>query len=755
MASNTSHSYLKLLILGIIFFQSYELFGQFPAFNREYRILKKADELYQNKEYSKAISKYKEYTSKYEDSSDIWYKIADSFKELNQPERATLYYNRIIKLDEKANPIVHLSLGQVYMMQSKYEEAREQFLKYNELLEYNDQLAMRYISSIENIDKYFQDSSYFEQQNLPLNSAAADFGASSIDQSFYFLSNRSKNDEYDEAYTSDLFVADINTDTTLESPQKLSGPANTRFGEIGYTIVPGTNEIFICRYEPGKQDDYSLGYSLYKAFIGANNEISKPTKFELEEFKYAIAYPGLSEDGKFMIFASDAPGGFGGWDLYKADYSSSGFSNIRNLGDKVNSAGDELYPFLLNDTILFFATDGHGGLGGFDIYSNNISNTKDYAKNLGYPINSSSNDYAVYFDSGLSGYFSSNREGGMGQDDIYKFTIRQLKLAGEIVDDSNGENLKNVTVSVKRSIGDDEMLALADNGKLVLEAEPGEKLEISVEKEGYETKSFTVNTSNMAFLGSHILQIGKLPVLKMLAEPIAFQLDSTLLVQPKQVSVYFSTQLAASKMPVSAKTLSKKYGGEVEIIEQYDGKYYRYFIGKYDSYFEAKEIWKSLKNQSTYLVAYENNQSIRVMRALKEVHVEPAEARDSEVHDFIDKTEQVSSEIIYYGLDLFRIPAKFNQELENTLKALKDNPDYFLEIAAHTDKRGSDMYNRALSEERAKNLRKYFIDNGIGELRLISHGIGEKQLTKYCVDCTESDHEENRRAELIIRGYKK
>jgi tetratricopeptide (TPR) repeat protein len=454
----------KIILFFIIISSSIEGMAQFPVFSREQRLIKKADELYQQKDFAKAIEKYKEYIGKFQGNPDIWYKIANSYKELGQPDKSVMYYNRIVTSDELSNPIVHLSLGQVYMMQGKYEEARKSFQRYNELLEYNDQLAMRYISSIENIDKYFTDSSYFTKENLPINSQAADFGASALDKSFYFLSTRNNRDDINEKYSSDLFVTKFDNKAVFSQPEKISGPANSRFGEIGYAIVPETNEIYICRYEPGKQDQYSLGYNLYKAFIGVNHDISRPEKFQNERFKYAIAYPTLSHSGKFLIFASDAPGGFGGWDLYKADYTQNGFENVQNLGEKVNSAGDELYPFLINDSVLFYSTDGQGGLGGYDIYSKNLHKVNEYARNLGYPINSSSNDYGIFFDSGLSGYFTSNRAGGKGNDDIYNFSIHQLKLSGEIIDENNGENLKNVKIDVKRSTGTGEALALADNG---------------------------------------------------------------------------------------------------------------------------------------------------------------------------------------------------------------------------------------------------------------------------------------------------
>jgi outer membrane protein OmpA-like peptidoglycan-associated protein/tetratricopeptide (TPR) repeat protein len=753
-------SKVKVLFLFFIFIiQVQSSFCQLPVFKREQRMLKIADKHYQEKDYVKAIEKYRDYISRYEGNVDVWYRIAIAFKETGRPERSEIYYNRIIKTDEQANPIVHLSLGQVLMMQSKYSEARKHFQRYNELLEYNDQLAMRYISSIENIDKYFVDSSFFVKSNLPINSEASDFGAVAYNNDFYFLSTRNTKDDFNLRYSSDLFVSNMDSEGALfENPKKMSGPANTRFGEIGYAIVPGTNEIFICRYEPGKEDEYSLGYNLYKAYLGADKAITRPERFTNDKFKYAIAYPTLSYNGKFIIFSSDAPGGYGGWDLYRAEFTDLGFDNIHNLGDKINSAGDELYPYLLNDSILFFATDGHGGIGGFDIYSKNMKNSDEFSRNMGYPINSPGDDIGIYLDSGLSGYFTSNREGGKGSSDIYKFKIHQLKLSGEVVDELNGENLKNVNIKIKRSSGAREALALADNGTLILEASPGEELEITVEKEGYETKSFSINTAEMAFVGSHSMQIGKLPVLKIEeeVEPITFEIAPEIIKETKPGKyIFFGVQLISSKSRISDESLKKRFPDQKDISEYFDGKYYRYLIGKNESYFLSKEVFKKNKGKNkTYLVAFIENESERVMKALKIAHVEPAEARDPIVHEFIDKTNQVGSEIVYYGLDKFRIPEGVEEKLNFIVNELNAHPDYFLEIAAHTDKRGSDMYNRALSEERAKFLSAYFVSKGIGENRIIHHGIGEKQLKKYCADCTEADHEQNRRAELILRVYK-
>ncbi len=757
---NNNLSPVKILFFLVFFvFQSHYSYSQFPVFNREHRLLKTADKLFQEKDYFKALEKYREYISRYEGNIDVWYHVAISYKEIGKPERSEIYFNRIINTDEQANPIVHLTLGQVLMMQGKYSEARKHFQRYNELLEYNDQMAMKYISSIENIDKYFVDSSFFIRNNLPINSEASDFGAVAYNNDIYFLSTKNTKNDYNLRYSSDLFISNMDSAGLLfETPKKMSGPANTRFGEIGYTIVPETNEIFICRYEPGKEDEYSLGYNLYKAYLGADKVITRPERFTNDKFKYAIAYPTLSFDGKYIIFSSDAPGGYGGWDLYRAEFTELGFDNIENLGDKINSAGDEMYPYLLNDSILFFTTDGHGGIGGFDIYSKNIKETDEYARNMGYPINSPGDDIGIYFDSGLSGYFTSNREGGKGSSDIYRFMIHQLKLTGEVVDELNGENLKNVHIKIKRGTETGEALALADNGTLILEASPGEELEITVEKEGYETKSFTVNTAEMTYIGSHSLKIGKLPVLKIEkeVEPVTFEIAPEIIEKPKSEKyIFFGVQVISSKSRINDELLKKRFKEFNDISEFYDGKYYRYLIGKNNSYFLSKEVYKEKSGgNKTYLVAFVDNGQERVMKALKIAHVEPAEARDPIVHEFIDKTEQVSSEIVYYGLDKFRIPEGVDDKLDHIVDELNDHPEYFLEIAAHTDKRGSDMYNRALSEERAKFLYEYFIAKGFSENRIIYHGIGEKQLKKYCAECTEADHEQNRRAELILRVYK-
>ncbi len=757
---NSKHQNISIIRFSFVLFilctVSNALHAQFPELKREVRLTKKADELYQEGLYVKAITKYRDIITSFKGNPDVWYNLADCYVKIGKPERAQYFYERIIDSDDESNPIVQLALGKVLMQQGKYLEARSHFLAYNDLLEYNDQLAMRYISSIENIDKYFSDSTFYEEESLPINSPASDFGASTVDNSFYFLSTRDRKADYSEKYTSDLFKTS-KEDMADVPVKKVKGPANSRFGEVGYAIVPSKNEIFICRFQPGQQDKYTLGYSLYRAYLGTGNDIEKPEEINLDQFKFAIAYPTLSKDGNRIIFSSDAPGGFGGWDLYMADYTSEGLENIENLGDRVNSAGDELYAFLMNDSILFFATDGHGGLGGFDIYSKDLNNFNEYARNVGYPINSSANDYGIYFESGLSGYFTSSREGGIGNDDIYKFNIHQLKLSSEIVDKENGANLKNVNISVTRSSGDSENLALADNGKLTLNAKPGEVLTITVEKEGYETKSFEINTQGMTFIGNHSVSLGKFEVVKLEpeGEPLVYTLDSSLVETEKPIDeIIFATQIISSKTPLSNEAIKMAYNGNLDVSVIFDGKYYRYLIGKFSSYFEAKEVFKQSNLDKSILVAFTNSELTRVMKALKVAHVDPAEAKDPKVHAFIDKTEPVYSALVFYGTDKFRIPLGFEVKLQEILDTLNNHPEYFLEIATHTDKRGSDMYNRALSEERARFLQEYFISKGIDEYRIISHGIGEKQLSKYCNECSEEDHKQNRRGEMIIRREK-
>jgi outer membrane protein OmpA-like peptidoglycan-associated protein len=231
-----------------------------------------------------------------------------------------------------------------------------------------------------------------------------------------------------------------------------------------------------------------------------------------------------------------------------------------------------------------------------------------------------------------------------------------------------------------------------------------------------------------------------------------FELQPELLTKEAVKNIFFAVQIAESKTKLSKEQQAIRYSGKYDIDELFDGKYYIYVIGMNSDYFLTKEVFKS--EDIGELIAFKDSQTEKVMKALKEAQVDPAEAKDPEVHEFIAKTNKIDSRIIYYGLDLFRIPEGTASILAQVVDSLMHNPQIFLEIATHTDKRGSDMYNRALSEERAKFLYNYFVDAGISEKRIISHGIGEKQLKNYCTQCTEEEHKLNRRGELILRVYK-
>ena len=251
-------------------------------------------------------------------------------------------------------------------------------------------------------------------------------------------------------------------------------------------------EIYSARYNNGKWQDL-------KAFAYNNPD------------KYSVGHPALSIDGNILYFASDMPGGYGGTDIYFSIKQKDGSWSVpKNAGSKINTAGKEAFPTIDKEGTLYFSSDGLPGMGGFDIFSSTGSKDEwSDPVNLKYPMNSPKDDFYVYFtETGKSGYFSSNRDGGKGEDDIYYFSPtprpipevpKTLVIAG-IVKEKNEDNSTSILKGANIKIDDmtsNALVSLVSNeqGKFYSKADCGDAYEIIASKDEYFTKSKSIKAT--------------------------------------------------------------------------------------------------------------------------------------------------------------------------------------------------------------------------------------------------------------------
>ncbi len=274
------------------------------------------------------------------------------------------------------------------------------------------------------------DGGRFDIRNLEMNSEESDFGPAFFNGRLVFASSRDINtidkrrwDGNDRDYY-DLFVANPGGAGELQDLKYFKRKLNKKFNEGPASFDKDAKFMVFTQNQYDRDEVKTL------KIVTSNYEDGKwsdPIDVPFNHPDYNVGQPSLSLDGKTLYFTSDMPGGFGGTDIYKVNRNEDGtWGRPVNLGDKVNSTKNEMFPFIHREGMLFFASDKIGGLGGLDIYMANVFGTIGDITHLDAPVNSPADDFSFILSTDqYSGYFASNRDGGKGSDDIYYFTNKE------------------------------------------------------------------------------------------------------------------------------------------------------------------------------------------------------------------------------------------------------------------------------------------------------------------------------------------
>lgn len=407
----------------IIFLFSLSLLVGCKAFN-----LRVADNYYNELAYAKAIPKYEKVLRK-EFNHQAASRLAESYRNTGNSMKAEIWYRRLdaspmVTLDDRFNFAV------VLMENGKYSEASEKFTAY---LQYDPtaKKARRLLSVCDSIHLFFEDTTLYQIAVPDFNGEfESNFSPVFFRDGIVFVSDRIAPGKkrmispWSGKPYLDLFFTSKETGK-WSTPQLLKGDINGIFDEGTATFSADFNTVYFTRIDySGKViEKNQKNMSLLKLFSGQYTgnlwRLTGPTTFNNVE--YSVGHPALSRNGKTLYFVSDMPWGYGGTDIYRADLVNGQWSEPVNLGNAVNTDGNEMFPFIATDSVLYFASDGHLGLGGLDIFSS-FWNGESWmkAENLQYPVNSSKDDFGYIIDSTNShGYFSSNRS--RNRDMIYEF----------------------------------------------------------------------------------------------------------------------------------------------------------------------------------------------------------------------------------------------------------------------------------------------------------------------------------------------
>jgi len=485
----------------------------------------KADKQYDKFAYVDAIKTYERIFAKGYKSQDMLQKLGDSYYFKADLDNAAKWYGELFSFTQDVAPEYYYRYAQSLKAVKDYQKADEMLAKFNQKSG-NDLRAKLAASQKDYLAQIKKNSGRYTIENAGINSKYSDYGSAFYNNKVVFASARDtgglghrKHAWTGESFTN-LYSADMVSEGTLSTPTRFGNNLNSRFHESTPAFTKDGKTIYFTRNnfldgKKGKDAKKSTLLKIYKATLDGDRW-SNITELPFDSDQYDVAHPALSPDEKTLYFASNMPGTLGQSDLYKVAINSDGsYGTPMNLGNVINTEGRETFPMVTSEGELYFSSDGHPGLGGLDIFVSKAEKDGSYKEvlNVGEPLNSSHDDFGFLINEKTRlGYITSNRDGGQGGDDIYKFketkkieyTCEQL-LAGVVTDKETGLPLANVKVTLSDANYKMIKEVTTDNeGKFYMgSVECQSKYYIKTEKADYntvETPTITANESGKTFV---------------------------------------------------------------------------------------------------------------------------------------------------------------------------------------------------------------------------------------------------------------
>jgi len=758
--------------------------------------IKRASQLMDNLDYTEAIVVFNQILEK-EDSEEAKYKIAECYRKVNDSENAEYWYAQVVRIPD-SKPVHKLFYGQALQKNGKCDLARDWYEQYVDAVpeDTRGQFLLKACDYEEEL--MTKNGDIFEIEHMAFNSNLDDFSPAYNDGNIIFASEREKGSfvKRTHAWTGNPFTElfkvsakPINKDEgcgyfEYGTPKKFSENINSKYHDAAVTFTNGGKTIYFTRNnfsegKVGKSDDGTVMLKVYSASTtdgGANWADLASLPFNSDE--YSVAHPTLSDDGSFLYFSSDMPGGYGGMDLYFSEKESGNWGPPLNMGPAINTEGNEVFPYYHQNGKLYFSSDGQIGLGGLDIYFVEKKEEGEWSEveNLGFPINTNADDFGIVFnEQGSCGHFSSDREGGAGRDDIYGF--RKIATPVEILvyDAETKEPIVGATVfdSCKETTEETN-----EEGKINFDMKMNLCCNFTANFEGYIENAEEGCTKEIILGDKVFVEIA-------LERDVQFSIEGIVFDQLTGLPLENATVSLVNDCGEEEQTFTTDDSGQYNFELKEDCCYT--VRGSKEKYLADKATNQCTRDLDEATILQVNLNLMPTESGLAgnddAVAVGPRFDTDKGIYTNPDgsPTDGVIGDVTYKdgipqdafvpttGADgslsfLLNIYYDFNQsyirddevsDLNLLYDLMADNSEYVVEISSHTDSRGSFAYNELLSQRRADSVVRWLTEKGIDRARLISMGYGEKINVNDCrnnIPCSEQEHQLNRRTEFKIVG---
>jgi outer membrane protein OmpA-like peptidoglycan-associated protein len=751
-----------------------------------------ADKYFRNLSYMQAIATYEDILK--EDSSNVRIlpNLAVSYRKIYDTYNSERVYAKLVKIDT-ANASYVLAYAQLLAINKKYDESALMYKRYASMNPadirgsgfaeaYTDQSLITKDSRVKIVIANF-------------NSGQSDFSPAFFKKGLVFVSNRNystsikRTFEWDQSSFLNLYyvrdtalIKKVNKTDTAEGKSKRrkiyyndddtrSTSNDTRtMGAISYKYVDTSNmfvtpEVIVSdfsksiktKYHEGpmtfsadqqtiiftrnnynkgrarKSDDGINKLKLYTAQINNDGEWKNIKPLNINSNEFSVGHPAFAAGDTILYFVSDMPGGLGGTDLYRSFWSQDKWGTPQNLGPKINTPGNEQFPYIDKDGALYFSSDGHPGLGGLDLFR---LSSDSVPENMGVPINSSFDDFGIAInEKGNEGFFSSNRRRGVNDDDIYKIYVdKPSKFIIHIIDSITHDLIAHSEINVTETSGLEASVDSSTSGSFNAKLWNQATYLFKASAYGYSAKDSNILTD------------------------ISHPLIEIPLVRIQEGCIVAGTITNKdTKLPLAGAHITIVDKATQDTLYNYtvgDNGKYRYAGLKGNHSYEIF-VWKE-----GYFVKPSAILSTKGNDCLSDKIREYDYLKDFELEQII-LGKAIKIDNIYFDLAKYNIRKDAAKELDKIVKLMQDNPDIIIELSSHTDCRASYQYNMTLSDNRAKSSAAYIVSKGITKERITGKGYGETKLVNDCGcegkiitrTCSEQEHQANRRTEFQVTGF--
>jgi outer membrane protein OmpA-like peptidoglycan-associated protein/tetratricopeptide (TPR) repeat protein len=695
------------------------------------RLERRADRLFDDFSYITARDIYKRVVKLDSANDRAKLRVAECYLKLNDAENAEEWYKKLSDDYIQQSSYDLINFGESLLKNKKYAPAKRIY-EAVAVISPNDIRVSNLLKGIQDIDKFFLDSLKFEVRLVDFNSEQSDFSPAFFNDGIAFVSGRNSGlpvkyvYNWDHTNFLDIYYAERYISGRFKEAERLDSKINTRYHEGPLSFYDDDKKLIFTRnnFVSGVSNLSSEGVNRLQLFYterpDKTGKWKKPVIIDVVSKEYSAGHPTVTRDGKKMYYSSNIPGGFGEADLYYSEYNDGKWSNPINLGAEINTNGNELFPFISDEGTLYFASDGHQGLGGLDIFKAEfLKDGKVAVKNMGYPLNTNLDDFGLIV-SGDKGYFSSQR---LGNDNIYEIFFNFVPVQVVLIDSLTKKEITGKVSVVNNTTGGNVNLVEV-NGKMIFDSPRGHQMLITGEADGYTKNTIEFTNDNIEYTTEpHRVEVLLSPIKKIEIPKV-------------EQGIYLTGTIydEATKLPIP---------GSLEIIPGFKGSaikvdssgYYSVKLPGTGNYlFEAKSHGYFSKTDSLDIPATTVNKTY--------------------VKDFYLKQALIGAKIrlnrVFFDFDKATLRPISKIELDKIVAFMKENPELLVEIGGHTDDKGSNAYNAALSGRRAASVRIYLIENGIPQNRMTYKGYGEEEPE--VPNDTDYNRQLNRRVEFKITG---